>query len=54
MLIGLGEPFMDPKIFDRIEYCDRHSISTLLSTNGTFLDERIAEPLLRRRSSTSR
>ena len=40
MLIGLGEPFMDRKIFDRIEYCERHSISTLLSTNGTFLDEK--------------
>jgi radical SAM protein with 4Fe4S-binding SPASM domain len=47
MLIGLGEPFMDPKIFDRIEYCHRHSISTLLSTNGTFLDERTADRLLR-------
>ncbi|MCU1263517.1 MAG: Radical domain protein, partial [Bryobacterales bacterium] len=22
MLIGLGEPFMDRKIFDRIEYCE--------------------------------
>src|SRR5437764_13897413 len=32
MLIGLGEPFMDAKIFDRIEYCERHGISTLLST----------------------
>ena len=42
MLIGLGEPFMDPKIFERIEYCHRHSVSTLLSTNGTFLDERYA------------
>ena len=39
MLIGLGEPFMDPKIFERIEYCERHNTSTLLSTNGTFLDE---------------
>ena len=39
MLIGLGEPFMDPRIFDRIEFCHRHSVSTLLSTNGTFLDE---------------
>src|SRR5690349_2104492 len=47
MLIGLGEPFMDAKIFDRIEYCQRHSISTLLSTNGTFLDERTADRLLR-------
>jgi len=39
MLIGLGEPFMDRRIFERIEFCHRHSISTLLSTNGTFLDE---------------
>ena len=55
MLIGLGEPFMDPKIFDRIEYCERHGISTLLSTNGTLLDEKAAERLLAvRRSRTSR
>src|SRR5271155_5546635 len=46
MLIGLGEPFMDRKIFDRIEYCERHGVSTLLSTNGTFLDEKLAERLL--------
>src|SRR5260370_29059290 len=46
MLIGLGEPFMDRKIFDRIEYCERHKISTLLSTNGTFLDETLAARLL--------
>ena len=46
MLIGLGEPFMDPQIFERIEFCHRHSISTLLSTNGTFLDERIAARVL--------
>ncbi len=46
MLIGLGEPFMDRKIFDRIEYCERHKISTLLSTNGTFLDDKLAARLL--------
>src|SRR5437868_14570983 len=40
ILIDLDEPFMNRKIFDRIEYCDRHNISTLLSTNGTFLDEK--------------
>ena len=51
MLIGLGEPFMDPKIFERIEYCHRHSVSTLLSTNGTFLDERYAVRLRDRQSS---
>jgi radical SAM protein with 4Fe4S-binding SPASM domain len=46
MLIGLGEPFMDRKIFDRIECCERHGIATLLSTNGTFLDEKMAAQLL--------
>jgi len=46
MLIGLGEPFMDPKIFDRIETCERHGISTLLSTNGTLLDEAMSRKLL--------
>jgi radical SAM protein with 4Fe4S-binding SPASM domain len=46
MLIGLGEPFMDPHIFERIELCHRHGISTLLSTNGTFLDERCAARIL--------
>lgn len=47
MLIGLGEPFLDPKIVDRIEFCEKHSISTLLSTNGTLLDEPNADRLLR-------
>ncbi len=46
MLIGLGEPFLDPKIFDRIEYCARHRVSTLLSTNGTLLTEDAAARLL--------
>ena len=46
MLIGLGEPFMDRKIFDRIEYCERHGIATLLSTNGTLLDEKASAKLL--------
>jgi radical SAM protein with 4Fe4S-binding SPASM domain len=46
MLIGLGEPFMDPAIFERIEFCHRHSISTLLSTNGTFLDEAVSARVL--------
>ena len=39
MLIGLGEPFLDPKIFDRIGSCEKHGIHSLLSTNGTLLDE---------------
>jgi radical SAM protein with 4Fe4S-binding SPASM domain len=46
MLIGLGEPFMDPQIFERIEFCHQHSISSLLSTNGTFLDEKCAGRIL--------
>ena len=46
MLIGLGEPLLDPKIFDRIEYCERHRVSTLLSTNGTLLDDAAIERLL--------
>jgi radical SAM protein with 4Fe4S-binding SPASM domain len=46
MLIGLGEPLMDPQIFRRIEFCHQHSISTLISTNGTLLDERFAARLL--------
>ena len=46
MLIGLGEPLLDPKIFDRVEHCARHGISTLLSTNGTLLDEDAAGRLL--------
>jgi MoaA/NifB/PqqE/SkfB family radical SAM enzyme len=51
MLIGLGEPLLDPKIFDRIEFCARHGISTLISTNGTLLDEAAAARFLD--SSTS-
>jgi radical SAM protein with 4Fe4S-binding SPASM domain len=46
MLVGLGEPLMDRKIFDRIEYCASHRISTLLSTNGTLLDAKAAARLL--------
>jgi radical SAM protein with 4Fe4S-binding SPASM domain len=37
---------MDPKIIERIEFCHSHSISTLLSTNGTFLDEKNAARVL--------
>src|SRR5260221_7844537 len=47
MLIGLGEPLLDSKIFDRIEFCERHQVSSLLSTNGTLLDEEAADRLLR-------
>lgn len=53
MLIGLGEPLLDPKIFARIRYCDEHGIATLLSTNGTLLDEKASERLLATPSNTS-
>lgn len=46
MLIGLGEPLLDPKIHERIGLCHEHAISTLISTNGTLLDEEAAEKLL--------
>jgi radical SAM protein with 4Fe4S-binding SPASM domain len=46
MLIGLGEPLLDPAIFDRIDYCQQHGISSLISTNGTLLDETAARRLL--------
>jgi len=46
MLIGLGEPLLDPKIFDRIEFCDKHGVATLLSTNGVLLEGANAEKLL--------
>jgi radical SAM protein with 4Fe4S-binding SPASM domain len=46
MLIGLGEPFLDRRIFERIEFCHAHSISTLLSTNGVLLDEPTAGRVL--------
>jgi radical SAM protein with 4Fe4S-binding SPASM domain len=47
MLIGLGEPFLDPQIFDRIGACSEHGISALISTNGTLLDEAAADRLLK-------
>lgn len=46
MLIGLGEPLLDPRIFDRIHSCAEHGISALISTNGTLLDEKAAARLL--------
>lgn len=46
MLIGLGEPLLDKAIFERIEHCEKHKITTLLSTNGTLLDEQASAKLL--------
>ncbi|MEO8026302.1 MAG: radical SAM/SPASM domain-containing protein [Bryobacteraceae bacterium] len=46
MLIGLGEPFLDRQIFDRIAFCEQHGVSTLLSTNGTLLDDKTIDRIL--------
>jgi radical SAM protein with 4Fe4S-binding SPASM domain len=46
MLIGLGEPLLDPLIYGRVALCARHGISTLLSTNGVLLDEEASARLL--------
>jgi radical SAM protein with 4Fe4S-binding SPASM domain len=46
MLIGLGEPLLDNKIYRRISFCQEHGIATLLSTNGTLLDEKASQRLL--------
>jgi len=46
MLIGLGEPFMDAKIFDRIAACEKHGVYSLISTNGTFLDETLCRRII--------
>jgi radical SAM protein with 4Fe4S-binding SPASM domain len=46
MLIGLGEPLLDRKIFERITRCRHDHISALISTNGTLLHERAAARLL--------
>ena len=46
MLIGLGEPFLDRAIFDRIAFCETHGVSTLLSTNGVLLDDKAIDRIL--------
>jgi len=37
-LYGLGEPLLDPRIFDILRRCRALGLSTILSTNGTLLD----------------
>lgn len=38
LLFGLGEPFMDRRIFDILRYCRARGLGTTISTNGAFLD----------------
>jgi radical SAM protein with 4Fe4S-binding SPASM domain len=37
-LVG-GEPFIHPKIFDIISYCEKKDFSLIINTNGTLLNE---------------
>jgi radical SAM protein with 4Fe4S-binding SPASM domain len=37
-LVGLGEPFMHPQIFEAIKYCKDRNISVKITTNGLLLD----------------
>lgn len=39
IIIGGGEPFLHPNIFDFLEYVTQHQISIALVTNGTLLDK---------------
>ena len=45
-LYGLGEPMMDPRIFDILARCKRLGLGTVLSSNGTLLTEARREKLL--------
>jgi len=46
MLFGLGEPLMDPRIFDVLRRARQLGLTSLLSTNGTFLDKSTRAKLL--------
>lgn len=39
LLYALGEPFLDPRIFDILAYARRLKLGTIISTNGTLLTE---------------
>ena len=45
-LYGLGEPLMDPRIFSILDKCHKLGLSTVLSTNGTFLTSARRKKLL--------
>ncbi len=45
-LYGLGEPLMDARIFELLARCRDLGVGTVLSTNGTFLNERRRSALL--------
>lgn len=45
-LYGLGEPFMDPRLFDILQRCRALGLGTIVSTNATFLDRERRRRLL--------
>ena len=46
-LQGLGEPMLAPDFFEMVEYATARGIRTGFNSNGTFLDRRAAERLVR-------
>jgi len=43
---GVGEPLLNPEIFDMIAYCTKHGIHTGISTNATVLSESYSRRLI--------
>lgn len=43
---GVGEPLLNPEIFDMIAYCTKHRIPTGISTNATVLTEDYSRRLI--------
>jgi radical SAM protein with 4Fe4S-binding SPASM domain len=44
--MNLGEPLMNPRIYEIIRYCKSKGLSVLISTNGTLLNENNSRRLL--------
>jgi len=49
-IVGIGEPFLDKRIFDRdkfpfLELAQKHGITTVVYTNGTLVDEELARKI---------
>jgi MoaA/NifB/PqqE/SkfB family radical SAM enzyme len=45
-LTGFGEPFLNKKIFDMIEYASNSGAQVEITTNGTLLNKRICERII--------
>jgi radical SAM protein with 4Fe4S-binding SPASM domain len=43
---GVGEPLLNPKIFEMIAYCKRQDVPVGISTNATVLSEKMARRLI--------